>query len=519
MKENEQTDQNKVMNQTKINTRPSGYQTNEQRAEKPNVLLILTDDQRFDTIEALSFSHMITPNFNRLVSRGTTFTQAHIPSGTSGAICMPSRAMLLTGRTLFHLEGEGQSIPPEHVQIGQVFSEAGYDTYGTGKWHNGTDAFNRGFKSGDHIFFGGMWDHWNVPCCDYDPSGRYNNLTPFIDNFFYSREPKYFNCDQIHPGYHSSEMLADATIDFLDCQPDDQPFFAYTSFLAPHDPRSMPKAYLDLYDPDHIKLPENFYQTHPFDLGVHNIRDEQLVDWPLDPEEVKQHIREYYAMISHLDAQIGRILDKLKDQNQLEKTIIVIAGDNGLSVGQHGLMGKQNHYEHSIRVPLIMSGPGIAANKRVDDFVYLLDIFPTLCDLCQLPVPSTVDGISMASVLKQNHSVRDNISSENVTNQQKKKQQTASRDSLYFAFTDLIRSVKTRQYKLTEACGPDRKTLLFDLEKDPLEMENLAEKANFQETVRELRQLLISHRDEWDDLKHPMGQAFWQRYEATTPAR
>ncbi len=501
MKTNDQPEQQQNDVSRKNNTGTKAFQSGTDNKKPPNVLILFTDDQRFDTIEALGYQHMVTPNFNRLVKRGTTFTQAHIPGGTSGAVCMPSRAMLLTGRTLFHLEGEGQSIPKEHVQIGQVFSQAGYDTYATGKWHNGTDAVNRGFKSGDHLFFGGMWDHWNVPCCNYDPSGRYDNLTPFIDNFFYSREPKYFHCDQVHPGQHSSELLADATIDFLDRQPQDQPFFAYTAFMAPHDPRSMPEEFLELYPPDDIGLPDNFCQTHPFDMGVDQQRDELLAATPRQPDEVKQHIREYYAMISHLDAQIGRILDKLEAQNRLEQTVIVIAGDNGLSVGQHGLMGKQNHYEHSIRVPLIISGPGVAADKKVDDFVYLLDIFPTLCDLCQLPVPSTVDGISMAQLLKQ----------------EKNNQLAVSRDSLYFAFTDLIRSVKNRKYKLIEACGPERKTLLFNLDDDPQEMHNLADNADYQETVSTLRLLLISHRDEWDDLSHPMGQTFWQRYEATTP--
>ena len=475
------------------------------KSEKPNILLILTDDQRFDTIQALGYPHMITPNFDRLVSRGTAFTQAHIPGGTSGAICMPSRAMLLTGRSLFHLEGEGQTIPPQHVQIGQVFSEAGYETYGTGKWHNSPAAFNRGFRSGDHLFFGGMWDHWNVPCCNYDPSGIYDNQIPVIDNFFYSNQPKFVNCDTIKPGHHSSELLADATIRFLDGQPGDQPFFAYTAFLAPHDPRSMPQEFLDLFDPNDIELPINYLDTHPFDLGVHDIRDELLADYPRRPDQVRQHIRDYYAMISHLDAQIGRIIDKLEEQNRLEQTIIIVAGDNGLAVGQHGLMGKQNHYEHSLRVPLLISGPGIPAGKRCDDFVYLLDVFPTLCDLCQLPVPATVDGISMAASLKENR-YELGVCAEN---------NTGGRDSLYFAYTHLLRSVKRGKYKLTEACGPDRKTLLFDLAKDPHEMNNLAEQPDHRETVSKLRQLLIMHRDQWDDMAHPMGQTFWQRYEAT----
>ncbi|MFQ8600584.1 MAG: sulfatase-like hydrolase/transferase [Oscillospiraceae bacterium] len=149
-----------------------------------NVLFILTDDQRYDAIHALGNPAIHTPNMDRLVEMGTAFTNAHIPGGTSGAICMPSRAMINTGRTLFSLAGEGQDIPPEHTTLAEVFAQAGYTTFGTGKWHNGTPSFARGFSSGDNIFFGGMWDHWNVPVC-YSARGIQQRYQ------FYSQLPAY----------------------------------------------------------------------------------------------------------------------------------------------------------------------------------------------------------------------------------------------------------------------------------------------------------------------------------------
>ena len=124
--------------------------------QKPNILFFFTDDQRFDTIRALGNTDVQTPTLDQLVAQGTTFTHAHIPGGTSGAICMPSRAMLHTGRTLFHLDGAGQSIPNDHIMLGEHLQANGYRTWGTGKWHNGPASFARSFSDGAEDIFWGM---------------------------------------------------------------------------------------------------------------------------------------------------------------------------------------------------------------------------------------------------------------------------------------------------------------------------------------------------------------------------
>ena len=120
-----------------------------------------------------------------------------------------------------------------------------------------------------------------------------------------------------------------------------------------------------------------------------------LAAFPRDPGEIKRHIAEYYAMISHLDEALGRLLAALEEKGELDNTIIVFSGDNGLAVGQHGLMGKQNLYDHSVRVPLIFAGPGIPQGEQRDALVYLLDIFPTLCDLTGTDIPASVEGHSL----------------------------------------------------------------------------------------------------------------------------
>ena len=143
---------------------------------KPNIVLFFADDQRFDTIHALGNDEVITPNLDRLVERGTAYTHASIMGGTSGAICMPSRAMLMTGRTLFHLDRQGQDVPADHTMMGEAFQEAGYTTFGTGKWHNGRSAYARSFSNGDRVFFGGMSDHFQVPLNPFDPTGEYPKI-------------------------------------------------------------------------------------------------------------------------------------------------------------------------------------------------------------------------------------------------------------------------------------------------------------------------------------------------------
>ena len=448
---------------------------------KPNILFLFTDDQRFDTIHALGNDQIHTPNLDYLVRNGTAFTNAYIMGGTSPAVCMPSRAMMLTGRTLFHIDGRGEGIPAAHRILPEHFRQAGYETFGTGKWHNGPESYARSFDTGAQIFFGGMDDHWNVPACDFDPSGQYPPPRQAPICWLpgeLSETKKRF--DHIRRGKHSSELFADAACEFLLNHEPARPFFAYVSFMAPHDPRTMPQQYLTMYNPQDVRLPANFMPTHPFDNGALAIRDEKLAALPRKPAEIRRHLAEYYAMITHLDAQIGRILDALRASGQFEHTIIVLAGDNGLALGQHGLMGKQSNYDHSLHVPLLLMGPGIPAGQQRQAFCYLIDIFPTLCDLTGQPVPDSVEGVSLAPALSDgaNH----------------------PRDQMHFAYCDLQNNTKhctmmDKRYKLIEIrVGNNFIIQLFDLQNDPCEMHNLAGDPAYADERSRLSQELVHWR-------------------------
>lgn len=459
---------------------------------RPNIVFFFTDDQRFGTLGALGHPEVHTPTMDRWVERGTAFTHAHIMGGTSGAVCMPSRAMLMTGRTLFHLEGEGQGIPPEHVLLGETLQAAGYRTFGTGKWHNGPASYARSFTDGAEIFFGGMEDHWNVPACDFDPAGRYESVHPAVRNPYYSNEVIMRRCDHIRPGIHSSELFCDAAIDWIGRYDDDAPFFAYLSFMAPHDPRTMPREYLEMYDPDAIALPPNFMPQHPFDNGALRIRDELLAAHPRAEAEIRRHIAEYYAMLTHADAQMGRVIAALEARGLLENTVIVFAGDNGLALGQHGLMGKQNMYDHSLRVPLVFCGPGIPQGVRSDAYVYLFDIYPTLCDLLGLPVPDTVEGASLLPAMRDGDPIR---------------------ETMYFAYTGLQRAVRDRHFKLVEyAVDGARTTQLFDLDADPWETANLADDPAHAGHLSRLRTIMARYGEELEYPEYKFTRMFWEEY-------
>ncbi len=422
---------------------------------KYNILFFLADDQRSRTIRHLGNHEVQTPFLDKLASNGVAFNNAYIMGAMSGAVCAPSRAMLMTGRSLFNImDPSGETIDKAHVTLPKVLENAGYHTFHIGKWHNGREAFSESFSDGSKIFFGGMHDQYFVPTYEYNAQGDYSKemLNPS------SKE-------------HSSKLYADAGIEFIENYNSKKPFFLNIAFQAPHDPRKMPQRYLDMYDPDSLTLPSNFQPQHPFDNGELDIRDEWLAGYPRTSQEIKANIASYYAMITHLDDQIGRVLTSLEKEGLMENTIVVFAGDNGLAVGQHGLMGKQNLYQHSINVPLIFMGPDIPKGKTVNSFSYLFDIFPTLLDLNGISLPPTVGGKSLKPVLMG--------------------EQLQVRESMFYAYKNFQRSVRKDQWKLIKYnVNGNVITQLFDLNVDPYETTNLADNDQYQSELYKMNNLL-----------------------------
>ncbi len=458
--------------------------------KQPNIIFLLTDDQRFNTIGCFNNKAIQTPNIDKLMKNGTYFENACIQGGTSGAVCMPSRAMIHTGINLFHLQGSGEEIPSEHTLMGELLLKHGYETFGTGKWHNGISSYARSFSNGDNIFFGGMDDHWNVPVHTFDKVGEYNSKSFKTLDYLHSNNKRAFISDHTHTSVHSSDLFANSACEYLKDKTSKNPYFMYVSYMAPHDPRTMPQIYLDMYKIDNIEIPPNYLPEHPFNFGQRNIRDETLEKYPREKQAIKKHIAEYYAMITHLDDTIGQIVEAVKKRGEYDNTIFILAGDNGLALGQHGLMGKQNLYEHSVRVPLLFSGNNIPKGKISQANVYLNDIFPTICDLVDIPIPASVEGKSLNDAIYHDDFVR---------------------ETMYYAYKHIIRSIKAKNFKLIEyRYNKLKETQLYNLEDDSMEIKNIAKE--YQEIVNKLRKKLIDYGNKSDEKKTIHGQEFWKNF-------
>ena len=414
---------------------------------KPNVLFLFADDMRADTIAAHGNSQIRTPNLDRLAAAGYSFRGNYVCGGSSGAVCVASRAMLMSGKTWLRIEP--QSLQGEKL-LPELLGENGYVTFGTGKWHNGQPSWLRSFQRGKTVMFGGMSDHTKVPVRELGTDGK---LT-----------------DQRVGEKFSSELFADSVFEFLGNHDGRKPFFAYVAFTAPHDPRQPPLSYRETYYRSLPSLPANFLPQLPFDNGMmRGGRDENLGAWPRTESIIRDQLAEYYGLITHLDDQIGRILAALKQSGQAENTIVIFAADNGLALGSHGLLGKQNVYEHSMRTPLIIAGPGIPRDKSSTAFTYLLDLYPTLCDVLAIKPPADLEGESLRGLWEG------------------KKAQV--RDSVFLPFMQLQRAVRDDRWKLI-AYPKIGHLQLFDLHADPYETTNLIDRSEHAEHVARLQKLM-----------------------------
>lgn len=254
--------------------------------------------------------------------------------------------------------------------------------------------------------------------------------------------------DAAKPG----KQVADRSIAFLDewKQHHAKPFFMCLSGPAPHDPRLAPPEYLARYDASKLPLPRNFLPFHPFDNGELLVRDEQLAPWPRTPEEVRKHLRDYYAVITYMDEQIGRIFEKLREIGEYQNTIIVFTSDQGIAIGSHGLMGKQNLYEPSMRAGLLTGAK----------------------------IPDSLEGKSLAPVI------------------QGRRKQTW--DTIFLGYRDFQRAVRKGRWKLIRYPNVNR-TQLFDLERDPDETRDLSASPKHAARVKELTTLLAAQQKVFGD--------------------
>ncbi len=448
---------------------------------RPNVLFVFADDQCYRTINALGNEEIQTPTLDALAARGTTFTHCFNMGSWSGAVCVASRTMLNTGRFVWRANAVYETSEAERV-AGRWWSEymkkAGYRTYFTGKWHCMADA-EKAFDVAHHVRPG-------MP--NQTPTGYNRPLADGTDPWSPS-DPKFGGYWK--GGRHWSEIVADDAVAFLeDARRQDKPFFMYVAFNAPHDPRQSPREFVDRYPVENVAVPVNYLPVYPhkdqIGLGV-TLRDEMLATFPRSEYGVRVNRQEYYAIITHMDQQIGRILAQLESTDQADNTWVIFTADHGLACGQHGLMGKQNMYDHSLRVPFMVVGPGVKKGQRISKPIYLQDAMATALDLAEVQKPGHVEF----------HSIRPMLDGA-----------PSPYDSIYGAYLELQRAIRTDDYKLV--LYPKAKIYrLFDLNQDPEEMVDLASRTDMQTVIKKLFSKLLEQQERMDDtldLKHVYPQ-------------
>ena len=470
---------------------------NSDEPDKPNIVFIFADDMTYTTVHALGNTEIQTPNIDRLVATGTTFTHAYNMGAWNGAVCVASRAMLISGRSVWETDQfrqnwiDGQEMDKSW---GKLMEGAGYETYMTGKWHIDAPA-DSVFQHVTHVRPGmpkDAWDHEkmvaqfaNLRKTGGDPSDimplGYNRPLSENDTSWTPTDKKFGGYWE--GGKHWSEVLKDDAIGFINkAKTKDTPFFMYLAFNAPHDPRQAPQLYLDKYPMENISLPKSYMPMYPFKDSIGNgpdLRDEALAPFPRTEYATKKHIQEYYALITHLDDQIRAILDALEASGKMDNTYIIFTADHGLAMGHHGLLGKQSLFDHSIRPPFIIVGPKIGKGKKIDTDIYLQDVMATSLELAGIEKPDYVYFNSFLDILEGERT-------------------TSHYDAIYGGYVNTQRMIRKDGFKLL-VYPKLNKILLFDMANDPEEMYDLGDRPEHKEKINAMFTELIQMQKELKD--------------------
>lgn len=363
-------------------------------AKRPNVLFIIADDLRAE-LGCLGDRHIISPNLDRLASRGRLFERAYCQQ----AVCNPSRASFMTGLRpdtigVWDLKTHFRKKYPDHPTLPQLFKQHGYETICIGKsFHNTGSLGDPASWSSPAIFNEGP--HWADTVANKLTQKPSRKKAPVTEKIAHSDE-----------AYWDGEIATKA-IEVLG-EKRDQPFFLTVGFWRPHLPFVAPVKYWELYDPSDITLPASW--TAPAncpEIALHDFREirgyaKMPKRFPLTVEFTRHLRHGYFASITYLDAQVGRLLKALDRHGLRENTIVVFISDHGFHLGEHGLWCKTSCFEYDARVPVIISAPGMRqAGRSSDSIVELIDIYPTLADLAGLPIPEILEGKSLTPILNE----------------------------------------------------------------------------------------------------------------------
>ncbi len=449
---------------------------------KYNVLFIISDDLR-PTLGCYGNTIIKTPNIDSLATRGVRFDHAY----AQYPLCNPSRTSLLTGRYPTQTGVMDNNVyfrvkHPDYITLPQYFKANGYATLRTGKvFHGGIDDMVSWTEGGEptNPAITGRGTSKPAAAAERDPDEA-NTTTPASAGTSGAERAAASDRIVVLEGdgeSHGDYKTATRAIQYLE-KYKDQPFFLAVGFVKPHSPPTAPKKFFDLYDPSKIPLPPDF-ATHPEappgfpEISVPKRNADLFIGREASPTEAREMIRAYYASVSFVDEQVGRVLNTLDRLKLRDSTIVVFWGDHGYHLGEKGKWSKAySLFEVGLRVPLIISVPG-GKSQTTERTVQLLDMYPTLAELCGLPRPQGNEGHSLVSLLR---------------NSQANWPYPAFAVTLYQG--KLGKSVRTETWHYAEWDDGKAGAMLFDYSNDPLEWKNLSSDPNHLKTVQTLKQTL-----------------------------
>ncbi len=422
-------------------------------AERPNVILLLSDDHNYRALGCSGNESIRTPNLDRLAREGVYFSRCFNPN----PICGPARAALYTGQDSWTngVVRNGIPIAESSPVLPELLAGAGYETSFIGKWHNDGKPWTRGYVSGGRCWAGGNFDQFEMTLTEFGGDEEMRTVAE---------------------GY-SSTVFTDDAVAYLENDHAD-PFLLVVAYTVGHDAFLAPPGYEGRYSPEEVPLPPNFMPRPPFEQFNPLIRDETVLPFPRTERDVREATAEYYAMFEHLDEQIGRILSTLEKRGLAENTMVVFASVKGLSLGSHGIIGKQTMYEEGLRSSLIIRHPRLVSAGTSAELVSTTDILPTICEAAGVAVPDSVEGKSLLGIYEGGQS---------------------GREQLFFTYHDPrrnveTRAIRTRRYKLIQHLLTEE-SQLFDLQDDLFEMTNLIGTPEASEIELELTRELMRWRE------------------------
>ena len=444
---------------------------------RPNILLIIIDDLRPE-LGCYGNEHMITPNIDKLAAGGTVFDRAYC----NVPVCMPSRVSLLTSLRTDRTMGRTKKLSREYITLPKYLKDHGYTTISNGKVFHHIDDRAEDWSDPPWrsvpIYHGEVrWGTYNTyGLWQNEESGKLINPETGFGPFFDSAEVP-------DDAYQDGKVANKTIADLKRLAKSDEPFFLACGFWRPHLPFNAPKKYWDLYDPQKLPLADNRFIPKNLPELCQNSPEMYeyagIDGFPDDEAFHRKALHGYYASVSYVDAQVGRLLDALKANNLDENTIVVLIGDHGWHLGEHNFWGKHNTLKNALEAPLIVRAPGYEGGKHSFALVEYLDIYPTLVQLAGLPLPDHVEGRSLTPLLENPG--------------------TPWKDALYFFWNDKERingkvklvdaiAVKTDRFLYTEWYQENKviDRMLFDHESDPQENVNIAGYPEMQATVKDL---------------------------------